>query len=272
MNYIPPKLAMISNLTGYGRCSLAVAIPVVSALKVQACPVPTGLYSNHLAFPTWSHLDLTNNMQDYLEGFAKLNLTFDGIYYGFPGNEKQIAVTEAFFQSQSGAKILLDPAMGDHGKMYSSLTDAHCQGLKRLMKYAHIVTPNVTEACFLTGETYSEEGWNEERLGIIAEKLHALGPSNVVITGVREKDCYMNFVSENSKGQILTSPIKGKPYHGTGDLFAAVMAADMLRDVPLETSVKKASAFVGACIEVSELAGASEKDGVLFENCLSMLM
>lgn len=271
MNYIPKKLAMISNLTGYGRCSLAVAIPVVSVMGVQACPVPTALYSNHLAFPTWFHKDLTEEMPGYLEGFSNLNLSFDGIYYGFVGKDQQIDCAENFFRSQPQAKIILDPAMGDHGKMYSSLTAAHYQGIQRLIKYSHIFTPNLTEACLLTDTPYHED-WEKEDLKELADKLHDLGAKKIVITGIRTKDSYLNYVSDGSTSQMLSSPIKGKPYHGAGDLFAAVISADTLNDVSLTDSVKKASAFVGACVEFSEKAGVREKDGLLFENCLSMLI
>ncbi len=288
MNLIPPKLAMISNLTGYGRCSLAVAIPVVSAMKVQACPVPTALYSNHLAFPTWFCKDLTDDTEGYLKGFSDLQLSFDGIYFGFVGSPAQIAAAERFFQSQPQAKIILDPAMGDHGKMYSSLTPAHCEGIKGLIKYAHIFTPNLTEACLLTDTPFPGEDWDEKELlqfsgknkfsgarinflRELSEKLHALGAEQIVITGIRAGDCYINYVSDAAGAKILPSPIKGKPYHGTGDLFAAVLCGDALHGVPLTDSVKKASAFVGACIEVSERAGVPEREGVLFENCLSLL-
>lgn len=273
MNYIPPKLAMISNLTGYGRCSLAVAIPVVSVMGVQACPVPTALYSNHLAFPTWFQKDLTEEMPGYLKGFSDLNISFEGIYYGFVGNKEQMIAAKAFFKSQPQAKIILDPAMGDHGKMYSSLTKAHCEGIKELIPYSHILTPNLTEACLLTGIEYHPGAWTENELCALAEKLHLLGANKIVITGIREEGRYVNFLSEDN-GQsycLLSTPIKGQPYHGTGDLFAAVMAADAVNGVSLTDSIKKASTFVGACVEYSEKSGVPEKDGVLFEKCLSML-
>lgn len=279
-NIIPPKLAMISNLTGYGRCSLAVAIPVVSVLKVQACPAPSGLYSNHLAFPTWHHQDLTGGLQGYLEGFNNLSVKYDGIYYGFPGNETQIEIVEAFIRSQPQAKLLIDPAMGDHGKIYSSLTPDRVEAIKKLFPYTHIITPNLTEACLLAGIPYEASGWTEKKLEVLAGKIHDLGAKNVVITGVREGNCYLNFVSETiaEEGGIRlehtfwTTPAKGNLYHGTGDLFSAVMAADMLHAVPLVKSVKKAASFVGDCIEYSDNANVDEKDGVLFEPCLHMLL
>ncbi len=274
MNYIPPKLAMISNLTGYGRCSLAVAIPVVSVMGVQACPVPTSLYSNHLAFPTWFHKDLTGEMPGYLKGFSDLNISFDGIYYGFVGSKEQMETAKNFFKSQPQAKIILDPAMGDHGRMYSSLTQEHCNGIRELIPYSHILTPNLTEACLLTGMEYHDGKWTESELWGLANKLHALGAKQIVITGIREDDCYVNFISENN-GQsfsLLSTPIEGQPYHGTGDLFAAVISADTVKGVSLTESVKKASAFVGACVAYSEKLSVPEKDGVLFENCLSLLI
>lgn len=272
MNQIPPRLAMISNLTGYGRCSLAVAVPVVSAMGVQACPVPTALYSNHLGFPTCFHKDLTEEMEGFFDGFNHLSLSFDGIYYGFVGNARQMTAAETFFQSQPGAKILLDPAMGDHGKMYSSLTGEHCNGIKKLIPYSHIITPNLTEACLLTDTLFPAGIPGENFLCTLAGKLHGLGARQVIITGIPRESSYVNFLSNGSHFRALSTPSQGKPYHGTGDLFAAVLAADMLLGVSVEDSVKKASAFVGACVAVSEKAGVPEKDGVLFENCLSLLI
>lgn len=272
MNRIPPRLAMISNLTGYGRCSLAVAVPVVSAMGVQACPIPTALYSNHLGFPTCFHKDLNEEMEGFFDGFARLSLSFDGIYYGFVGNVGQITAAETFFQSQPQAKILLDPAMGDHGKMYSSLTQEHCSSIRKLIPYSHILTPNLTEACLLTDTPFGPDIQEEKSLRRLAEKLHCLGAKQVVITGIPGNFGYVNFLSDGCHFQALSFPGKGKPYHGTGDLFAAVLAADMLTEISIEDSIKKASAFVGACVAVSEKAGVPEKDGVLFENCLSMLV
>lgn len=293
MTQIPPKLALINDLTGFGRCSLAVAIPVVSALKVQACPVPTALFSNHMAFPTWAFRDLTDTLPDYLDGFSKLGLSFDGICCGFLGSVRQAEIAEQFFRSQPDALIILDPVMADHGKLYSSVMPDYCVAMKKLVAAADIITPNITEACLLTDTPYTENGWNEENLSILADALHDLGPAKVVITGIREQDNFTNFVSMiGNTGDdatpsanihsgtnvatapvrsLLSSPIKGQSRPGTGDIFASIIAADALQHVELAVSVQKAASFIGHCTELSDRAGLPVKEGVLFENILGEL-
>lgn len=156
----PLKIAMINDLTGFGHCSLAVAIPIISVMGVQACPVPTGIFSNHMAFPEWHYTDFTHEMSSYLSVWERLSLSFDGISCGFLGNEALIPTLSSFFRQQKeacGTCILLDPVMGDHGRAYSSVTPSYQKALTGLCSLADILTPNLTEACFLTGTAYPEE-------------------------------------------------------------------------------------------------------------------
>lgn len=156
----PFKMAMINDLTGFGHCSLAVAIPIISVMGVQACPVPTGIFSNHMAFPEWHYTDFTHEMSSYLSVWERLSLSFDGISCGFLGNEALIPTLSGFFRQQKdtyGTCILLDPVMGDHGRAYSSVTPSYQKALTGLCSLADILTPNLTEACFLTGTAYPKE-------------------------------------------------------------------------------------------------------------------
>ena len=156
----PLKIAMINDLTGFGHCSLAVAIPIISVMGVQACPVPTGIFSNHMAFPEWHYTDFTHEMSSYLSVWERLSLSFDGISCGFLGNEALIPTLLGFFRQQKeacGTCILLDPVMGDHGRAYSSVTPSYQKALTGLCSLADILTPNLTEACFLTSTAYPEE-------------------------------------------------------------------------------------------------------------------
>lgn len=156
----PIKMAMINDLTGFGHCSLAVAIPIISVMGVQACPVPTGIFSNHMAFPEWHYTDFTHEMSSYLSVWERLSLSFDGISCGFLGNEALIPTLSGFFRQQKetyGTCILLDPVMGDHGRAYSSVTPSYQKALTGLCSLADILTPNLTEACFLTGTAYPEK-------------------------------------------------------------------------------------------------------------------
>lgn len=172
MNPIP-RLAMVNDLAGFGRCSTTVSLPVISALQVQVCPVPTSILSNHLGFPTCYFDDYTEHIRDYVRGWEKLGITFDGLYCGFLGSVAQIEIVEEMLDSPmlAGALFLLDPVMGDHGKAYSTITSEHILCMKRLLSRAHILTPNLTEACLLTDTPYRKEGWTETELASLCEKL-----------------------------------------------------------------------------------------------------
>ena len=146
-----PRLAMINDIAGFGRCSTTVSLPVISVMKVQVCPVPTSVLSNHLGFPLCHFDDYTSHMRDYIKVWNELGLTFDGLYCGFLGNEEQIDIVREFVEMFRPPLFLLDPVMGDHGRVYSSITETHVQKMKELLPLADIITPNITEAYLLTG-------------------------------------------------------------------------------------------------------------------------
>lgn len=288
MNYrIPPKIAIINSFAGYGRCSTTEALPILSAMKVQACPVPTAVFSNHTGFSTHYCQDFTAQMPAYLAQWDALGLVFDGIYCGFLGQEKQIPIVSAFMKSQRQKgcpMILVDPVMGDHGKPYKTIGSGYEDALKELVSLADIITPNITEACLLTGIPYKESGWRQNELNELCEKLHALGPKKAAVTGLRRRspqgyyDSFINFISEihPQNGSAVTScnvtHMAGPSRHGTGDIFASILAADAVKGLSFSASVEKAADFISSCIHLSDRLGIPECDGVCFENLLSMLM
>lgn len=279
----PFKMAMINDLTGFGHCSLAVAIPIISVMGVQACPVPTGIFSNHMAFPEWHYTDFTHEMSSYLSVWERLSLSFDGISCGFLGNEALIPTLSGFFKQQKdtyGTCILLDPVMGDHGRAYSSVTPSYQKALTGLCSLADILTPNLTEACFLTGTAYPEElltdasDSSEPLLSLLsgmAAKLHAMGIGKVVITGIKIGNFFGNYVSVSGSGELLFSPAGGPSRPGTGDIFAAILSADAVKGVPFTDSVKKAAEFVRICTEGSAALNIPIVEGVCLEQYLSLL-
>ena len=282
---IPPKLAMINSFAGYGRCSTTEALPIISAMRVQACPVPTSIFSNHTGFSTHYCEDFTEQMKEYLKQWNHLGLKFDGIYCGFLGNMHQLPIVSDFLNNQREKgcpMILVDPAMGDHGKLYRVITPEHCHAMKEQNKLADIITPNITEACLLTDTEYRDGEWTSDELSDICQKLHAKGPSKIVITGLlhampdREEKFFTNYTSvRQENGQIMQcccdTPVAGPSRHGTGDIFASILAADAVKGVDFTESVKKAAKFISICIQVSEELGIPEKDGVCFENFLHLL-
>ena len=149
---VSDKIAVINDISGFGRCSIAVSLPIISMLKVQCCPLPTSIFSNHTGFPSFFFEDFTKNMEPYMEEWKKLDLKFNGISTGFLGSAEQIRIVQEFiseFKSKD-TLVIVDPVMGDYGKTYSTYTEEMCQRMKQLACKADILTPNLTEACILT--------------------------------------------------------------------------------------------------------------------------
>ena len=269
-----PRLAMINDIAGFGRCSTTVSLPVISVMKVQVCPVPTSVLSNHLGFPLCHFDDYTSHMRDYLNVWKKLGLTFDGLYCGFLGNEEQIDIVREFVEMFRPPLFLLDPVMGDHGKSYSSITETHVQKMKELLPLADIITPNITEACLLTGTPWKDGKWTLQELPGLCEKLALDGSTgaSIVITGIRQGDSLVNFLWDDGVYTTVATPIAGASRPGTGDIFASILAADAVRGKTLLTSVQKAANFVGLCIAGSEKAGTPVQEGVVFEKYLATLL
>ena len=283
-----PRLAMINDIDGFGRCSTTVSLPVISVMKVQVCPVPTSVLSNHLGFPLCHFDDYTSHMRDYIKVWNELGLTFDGLYCGFLGNEEQIDIVREFVEMFRPPLFLLDPVMGDHGKSYSSITETHVQKMKELLPLADIITPNITEACLLTGTPWKDGEWMMQELSGLCERLAdicqqesvssgeasvgTVSGASIVITGIRQGDSLVNFLWDDGVYTIVASPIAGASRPGTGDIFASILAADAVRGETLLTSVQKAANFVGLCIAGSEKAGTPVQEGVVFEKYLAALL
>lgn len=284
-----PRLAMINDIAGFGRCSTTVSLPVISVMKVQVCPVPTSVLSNHLGFPLCHFDDYTSHMRDYIKIWKELGLTFDGLYCGFLGNEEQIDIVREFVEMFRPPLFLLDPVMGDHGRAYSSITKTHVQKMKALLPLADIITPNITEACLLTGTSWKDGEWTMQELSGLCERLADIcqqesvtsgeastgttaNGASIVITGIRQGDSLVNFLWDDGVYTTVSTPIAGASRPGTGDIFASILAADAVRGETLLSSVQKAANFVGLCIAGSEKAGTPVQEGVVFEKYLAALL
>ncbi len=285
------KIAVINDMSGFGRCSLTVSIPIISHLKVQACPLPTSIFSNHTGFESYYFDDYTDRMGAYMAEWKKLGLKFDGIYSGFLGSLKQIDIVEKFIKEfrSKRTKVIIDPVMGDYGKKYATYTDEMCAAMKRLVSYADVLTPNLTEACVLTDTPYKPKGWKIRELEELAEKLLKMGCKKVVITGIPQGQfvtnlSYMKYDEKEWEGKKCTAKIEGgfakriNKTHligcersGTGDVFASIVAADTVNGVDLITSARRASHFVKKCLTVSEKIGIPVTDGVCFEEIIDSL-
>lgn len=267
------KIALINDFSGFGRCSIAVELPIISKLKVQCCPLPTSIFSNHTGFPSHFMEDFTPNMEDFIAEWKKLHLTFSGISTGFLGSADQIRIVSNFITDfrTKDTVVIVDPVMGDYGKPYPTYTEDMCRRMKELVKYADIITPNLTEACILTDTPYKEQVKTSEILELV-KKLSDLGPSKVVITGIPQKSYICNFCYEEGKEPAFVKTHKvGQSRSGTGDIFAAIISADAVNGIPFNDSVKKASMFIKKCILSSIELDIPLTDGVCFEEVLDKL-
>lgn len=273
-NYHQKKIAMINDLSGYGRCSLTVALPILSAMGIQCCPVPTSILSNHTGFPVYYFDDYTDHMEPYIEKWKELGLTFDGIATGFLGSERQIEIVKDMITSfrTPETKVLVDPIMGDHGISYATYTPAMCSRMRELAAMADILTPNLTEACILTGTPYKNGEMSEKELSSLVRQLQKLGPSAVVITGIRKGSDLINAMAEG-EGDVsfLGRSAVGEERPGTGDVFSSIIAGGCIRGWSLDKSAELAADFVRDCIVRSGELHIPVKNGVCFEQLLGRL-
>ena len=268
------KIAAVNDLTGFGRCALTVAIPVISHMKIQCCPVPTSILSNHTGYTEYFFDDYTAKLPEYLAMWKKLDLRFEGIMSGFLGSKEQIAIVEGFIRQfrREGTIVVIDPVIGDHGKIAGTYTEEMCMEMRKLVSLADIITPNLTEACKLTDTPYRDKGWKRTELAAMAEKLRTMGPRKIVITGIPQGEFIANYMYQESEpSMLIRTHREGCERCGTGDLFAAIIAADAVNGVPFTASVRKASLFVKKCMIKSMELGIEEKNGVCFEEILHLL-
>ena len=231
------KIAVINDISGFGRCSVAVSLPIISYLGIQCCPVPTSIFSNHTGFPHFFFDDYTEKMQEYIDNWKLLDLHFQGIMTGFLGSKQQIEIVKKFIHDfkDEHTKVLVDPAMGENGKAYPTYTQEMCLEMKKLIEHADIITPNVTEACILTDTKYKEVA------------SHELSP------------------------MLIKHKRTGEFRSGTGDIYASIIAADMVNHVKFEDSVRKAGDFVKEALAATEKLQIPKTDGLAFEEVLYKL-
>ncbi|MBQ9807148.1 MAG: pyridoxamine kinase [Clostridia bacterium] len=284
----PPRIAAIHDLSCFGRCALTVIMPTLSVMGYQTVPVPTALLSTHTGgFTDLYFHDLTPDMQEIAAHFSRLGITFRSIYTGFLGSERQIETVSLFLNrfadqpDESGEKplVLIDPVMGDDGVLYSTYTPEMIQGMKEISRRACVLTPNLTEACFLTDTPYRETAnlplqdvldFSRELL----EKLTAITQKRIMITGIRMSDGNLANVGKDLDGScfLVCKPHEGHSYPGTGDLFASVLLGALLRKESFRNACEDAAAFTSEVIRDSAKADSPVRNGVALESHLYKLV
>lgn len=276
------KVAAIHDLSCFGRCALTVIMPTLSAMGDQVVPVPTCLLSTHTGgFTDMYFEDHTAAMGSIAEHFSDLGLRFDAIYTGFLGSVEQIETVKNFISrfGESGTLVMVDPVMGDGGELYSTYTQEMMLGMSELCHGADIITPNLTEACFLTQTEYRDTSVMSEAelVGFAKElcrKLGSFGAKRTVITGMHMgKDRLCVCGSDNESGEFFYYAFERVPkdYPGTGDLFASVLLGSLLRGDGFESSVHAAADFTRRVMKFSARFNTPGREGVAFEAFLGEL-
>lgn len=268
------KVATINDLSGIGRCSLTAAIPVLSALGVQCCPFPTAVLSCQTEFDKFTFLDITDEMKKYKETWDELGIRFDCIYSGFLGSEKQIDIVLDFAKEREDALIIVDPVMGDNGILYDTFTEEMCRKMKRLVSVADLVTPNLTEACILTGEIYKKYETSDEKVIEMAKEISNMGPDRVIITGVIRDNKIYNFAYDKKDDKFfkVESYFNNESYSGTGDIFTSIIIGLLLNGHDLNYSIKNATNFIYKAIDFTSKFHTNPKEGIMFELFLKELI
>ena len=283
------KIAVLNDLSGMGKCSLTAAIPVISVMGIQACPLPTAVLSAQTGFPSYYCDDYTDRMDAIMEEWKKMDFYPDGIYTGFLADARQADKAVEFIEqfAKEDTKILIDPVMGDNGEEYPIYTEALCEKMRFLVRRATVITPNLTEALLLLyGAQRAHVLWkelslmDEERLLKFTEstgkELSKEFDTEVVITGIdlpaRENHQEMgNLICQDGNTTWVTAAKEGGSYSGTGDLFASVLSAGMVKGIDTVDSVHRAVKFLSKGIHDAVLEGTDRNEGICFERYLSEL-
>lgn len=275
-----PMVAAINDLSGFGRCSLTVSLPVISAMGLQVCPLPTAILSNHTGYESCFFDDYTKKMEPFIQEWEKRGLQFAAIYTGFLGSAAQAEVILAFIERfcREDTMLLVDPVMADHGKLYSTCDEKLCNQMARLAEKATVITPNLTEACILCGEDYDalisnqDDAWRLERVRTLTDELMQKGAGKVVITGIPLSGSRIgNFCSDKNQKHLIDVCALPENYAGTGDLFASVLCGALTGGVPLEKAVRLAADFVRDVSAYCWERRLPPMDGMAFEPFLGSL-
>lgn len=273
-----PRVMAIHDLSGIGKCSLTVALPILSVMGAEVAAMPTAVLSTHTGgIVGYTYRDLTTDMLPMAKHWQSLGLTFDALYSGWLGSAQQTSIVGGIFDMFTGADTLrlVDPVMGDHGRLYSTYTPDRVQDLALLCARADVITPNLTEARFLLGEPFEADIMSPSAAEALCKRLAALGPGRVVITGISTGENTTGAASWDAHtGDFGLHEMPRIPgiWHGTGDIFCSVLLGGLLRRWPLSKAAALAVDFSQGCIERTFSLGTDPRFGVDFERGLPALL
>ena len=280
------RIALINDLSGFGKCSLTAAIPVISVMGMQACPLPTAILSAQTGFDNYYCDDFTNRMDCFTKHWKEMGEQFDGIASGYLASPMQIEKVLQFLDAfkEENTIYLADPVLGDDGEVYKVYSEELMRGMQKLTLQADVMTPNLTELCLLAEEDYAKlikYKNNVDYLKKIEElcgKLLAKSKKSqtIIVTGIvrkkEEKDFVGNLAVSKDESCYVETPYTGKSFSGTGDLFSSVMCGSFVKGLSVKEAMEKATGFLQLAIEDATASGVDSTHGVYFEKYLSYLL
>ena len=273
------KAAVINDLSGFGKCSLTATIAVLSVMGVQPCPMPTAVLTNQTGYKNHYCIDLTDELCHYKEMWSLNNESFDGIYSGYIADKKQVDIIFDFINTfrKSNTVVLVDPVMGDNGRLYSAFSNETCKKVCSLARSADIITPNLTELCILTDTDF--EGLNShcenddflERISEVAKNAFSHSEQKIVVTGIKKGNCLYNGVFTKQDCSFVKAECHGGSFSGTGDIFASIVFASVVNGERLVSAVIKAVSFIEKATADTAKEPYDRNDGINFEKFLYQL-
>ncbi len=275
------RAAVINDLSSLGRCSLAADLAVLPAMGIEACPLPTAVLTAQTGYPKYRMENFADKMSHYTTHWQELEVSFSGILSGYFTCPEEIIATEQFLDvfQQQGVPYLCDPVLGDNGHVYRGFTEETIKGLQRLATRASVLTPNLTEFCFLTetplAAVKEKLAHPKEAFAYLQQQAKKFSQQRIVITGIHYKenqqDKITNLVLEDTTATPVVSDYLGGSYSGTGDLFAAVLLGGLLQGRTLVETVRLAGTFIACAIKDAQKENTPYNDGVNYESYLEML-
>lgn len=272
------RILTVQDISCVGKCSLTVALPIISAAGVETAVLPTAVLSNHTAFKEgFTFRDLTEDIPAIHAQWQKENIHFDAIYTGYLGSTEQIHLVQQLFEDYGGKDklILVDPAMGDFGKLYTGFTGAFAEAMTSLCAKADIIVPNITEATIMLGEEYIESGYTRSYIEQLLRRLTDLGPKEAALTGISFDENRVGTMSYNRETDTFFEYYNTRQpvsFHGTGDIFASALLGAKMKGKTTEEALTIAVDYTSACIEYTMKDPNANWYGVNFEEALPLYL
>ncbi|MCR4579051.1 MAG: pyridoxamine kinase [Treponema sp.] len=271
------RIITVQDISCLGKCSLTVALPIISAMGVETCVIPTAVLSTHTAFKDFTFRDLTSDISPICQQWKKEAFHFDAIYTGYLGSFEQLELMKKLFAdfAENDTSIIVDPCMADNGKLYTGFTQDFAFAMADLCSHAHVIVPNLTEACCMLGLEYKAFGYSKEYIEDILTRLAALGAKKVILKGIRFDDKKIGIAmydSASKKTDWYFHKLLPQVFHGTGDIFASVLTGSIVRGLELKEACQLAADFVVESISKTLSHADYNWYGVDFEAAIPYLV